>query len=98
MGKHSGPAQDPGQGRRVSLSVLAAVATLLAWAVLVYFAIQIGTRIRGGNSGAWVLLVIAVIGAVACLFLALLIGGRLFEGARTAAHAPHPTGGRRVRR
>lgn len=105
VGKHSGPApQHPGRGRRRRLA-LAALGTFLAWLVLVYLAIKIGGQVRSGGSGdsvAWVLLVIAVIGAICCLFLALQIAGRVLASTRAEAEAeaahPHPVGGRRARR
>ena len=100
VGKHSGPAPaHPGRGRRMRLA-LGALATFAAWVVLVYLAIKIGGQVRTGNARAWVLLVIATIGAVCCLFLALqLVGKTLADraGLRSAAD-PHPAGGRRARR
>lgn len=112
VGKHSGPAPDRARmrrfrGRRLRFA-LAALGTFLAWAVLVYFAIQIGSQVREEGSGsptAWVLLVIALIGAVCCLFLALQLVGKLLDRNRPAgaaehdaAPAPRPVGGRRARR
>ena len=101
VGKHSGPAPaHPGRGRRVRLT-LGALATFVAWVVLVYLAIQIGGQVRTGNARAWVLLVIATIGAVCCLFLALQLAGKVLADRTAAQAAPsapsHPAGGRRIR-
>lgn len=46
---------------------------LTAWGFLVWAAIDFGRTARGGDSGAWAYLVVASIGAVACLFLCLLL-------------------------
>jgi len=105
VGKHSGPAPEhPGRGRRRRLA-LAALGTFVAWIVLVYLAIRIGGQVRSGASDdsiAWVLLAIAVLGAICCLFLALQIAGKVLASSRAEAEAaaahPHPTGGRRARR
>lgn len=50
---------------------LAAFVALVAWAVLVWVAIHFGRSARGGDSGDWVYLAAASIGAVLCLFLSL---------------------------
>lgn len=46
---------------------------LVAWGFLVWAAIDFGRTARGGDSGAWLYLVVASVGAVACLFLCLLL-------------------------
>ncbi len=46
---------------------------LTAWGFLVWAAIDFGRTARGGDPGAWAYLVVASIGAVACLFLCLLL-------------------------
>lgn len=52
---------------------LAALVSLGAWGFLVWAAIDFGRSARGGDSGSWVYLGIASVGAVACLFLSLLL-------------------------
>ena len=48
-----------------------AFAALVAWGVLVWLAIDFGRSARGGESGKWVYLAAASVGAVVCLFLCL---------------------------
>ncbi len=50
---------------------LAAVAALVAWGLLVWLAVDSGRSARGGDSGKWVYLAAASVGAVVCLFLCL---------------------------
>jgi hypothetical protein len=45
----------------------------VAWGFLVWAAIDFGRSARGGDSGRWVYLAVASVGAVACLFVALLL-------------------------
>ncbi len=42
-------------------------------------AIDFGAEARAGNGDAWTYLVLASLGAVACLFLALMLVARLFR-------------------
>jgi hypothetical protein len=53
------------------LLCLGATVALVAWGFLVWSAIDFGRSARGGDSGAWVYLGVASLGAVACLFLSL---------------------------
>ena len=57
------------------LAGIAAAATfaLVAWGFLVWAAIDFGRSARGGDGQAWLFLAIASLGAVACLFLALML-------------------------
>lgn len=100
MGKHTGAVADPGKRGRTVRAALGIVATLVAWAILVYYAIQLGSQVRSGNSGAWALLAVAVVGAVCCLFLSLLLGARVLDEVRAerVARPPHIAGGRRAKR
>ena len=50
---------------------LGALAALVAWGVLVWVAVDSGRSARGGDSGKWVYLAAASVGAVVCLFLCL---------------------------
>ncbi len=90
---------------------LAITASLIAWGYLVYLAIDFGTSARAGTSTAWGLLVLSALGAVACLFIGLLLVTRLLQtlgitapdtdepSAPTAAPKPVRTpGGRRAAR
>lgn len=55
---------------------LGVTVALVAWGYLVVAAISFGADARGGDSGAWWLLALAALGAMACLFLALVLGAR----------------------
>lgn len=69
---------------------------VVAWGYLAWLAIDFGTTARDGNRGAWWLLALASVGAMACLFVGLMLAARLRRGlAGSANAAPAPTGGRR---
>lgn len=89
-GKRAGDRQK--QGFRPAYLVLAVGITLslVAWGYLVYAAIDFGATARqDGDSAAWAFLVLAAIGAVACLFLAMMLIVRLSR-ALGLTHAPDP--------
>jgi hypothetical protein len=67
------------QPRLVALG-LGAVAALVAWAGLVWLAIDSGRSARGGESGRWAYLAAASVGAVLCLFLCLWLCTLLLRG------------------
>ena len=74
------------------------VASALVWAALVSFAIKLGSAAKGGAAGAWFLIVVATLGAIIALVLAILLSARAWE-LRTGIRAPQrPAGGRRARR
>ena len=100
MGKHTGVAAEPRRRGRAGAAIAGIVVTFVAWAALVYYAIQLGSDVRSGNGSAWTLLAIAIVGAVCCLFLSLLLGTRVVEAARTsrAQRPPRVAGGRRAKR
>jgi hypothetical protein len=50
---------------------LGSLAALVAWALLVWVAIDSGRSARGGESGKWATLAAASVGAVVCLFVCL---------------------------
>ncbi len=50
---------------------------VVAWGYLVYAAIDFGTSARAGDSTAWWFLALAALGAVACLFLGLVLVTRI---------------------
>ncbi|MCW2797182.1 MAG: hypothetical protein JWM79_2679 [Nocardioides sp.] len=54
----------------LSLGVTLAV---VAWGYLVYAAIDFGAQARGGQDNAWWFLGMAAVGAVACLFIGLML-------------------------
>lgn len=71
---------------------------VVAWGYLAWLAIDFGTTARDGNRDAGWLLAVASVGAMACLFVGLLLAARLSRAlglARTATMASRPTGGRR---
>lgn len=78
-GKRAAPKQKA--GFRPALAVLALGITLsvVAWGYLVWAAIDFGARARGGEDGAWWLLGLASVGAVAALFAALMLVARLLR-------------------
>jgi hypothetical protein len=97
--------RDERPGRGVARYALAAVLTALAWGVLVYYAIQLGPDVKDGEPRAWALMVVASVGAMACLFLSMILGGRVVEVLRSPtvlATEPEPPltppGGRRAKR
>ena len=81
-GRHAGarraepttPSVDAG---RVALLAAALTVSLVAWGYLVWLAVDFGATARGGSPGAWWLLVLTGIGAIACLFLALMVLAQL---------------------
>ncbi|NPC41060.1 hypothetical protein [Nocardioides sp. zg-1230] len=90
--------------------VLGAAITLcvVAWGYLVYAAIDFGTAARGGSGGsggsAWSFMALACLGAIACLFVGLLLVARLMRAlgiteAPPSDNAPaRPVGGKRAAR
>ena len=50
---------------------------VVAWGYLVFAAIDFGSSARGGQVVAWWLLAVASLGAVACLFVALILMARI---------------------
>ena len=77
---------------RPALALLALGVTLsvVAWGYLVWAAVDFGAEARGGNGDAWKFLVLASIGAVACLFLGLMLIARLLR-ALGITNPPHKT-------
>lgn len=68
-------ARRPLDPRALAVAGVAAVA-LAAWGLLVWSGIRFGQSARGGDGTAWIFMAIASLGAVACLFLALVLGIR----------------------
>jgi hypothetical protein len=108
--RHAGPARlgeeppRPSRPRSIGALLLLALgitATVVAWGYLVYLAIDFGTTARDGDETAWRLLALATVGAIACLFAAMMLGARLFARLRAGARPsppPPPPGGRRMAR
>ena len=107
--RQSGPARledSPEGGQRPSngplmLLALGITAAVVAWGYLVYLAIDFGTTARNGDATAWWFLGLATIGAIACLFVGLMLGMRILARIRAAAPPPpppRPPGGRRAAR
>jgi hypothetical protein len=82
-GKRAGSRRGAPAPRKFNRSalVLGAGITLLvvAWGYLVYAAIDFGTAARGGSSSAWTFMGLACVGAIACLFVGLLLVARLMR-------------------
>lgn len=100
VGTHSSTARPPasnrtgGRGRRLCLLAIALLVALVGWLGLVYAAIRFGGQARDGDGTSWVWLGLAGVGAVTCLFGALLAGVRLVAVAR-GREAPRHGGGHR---
>lgn len=80
---------------------LGITAAVVAWGYLVYLAIDFGTTARDGDSKAWWLLALATVGAIACLFVGMMLVTRLVARLRAGARPPappRPPGGRRAAR
>ncbi len=81
---------------------------MVAWGYLVYAAIDFGTAARDGNSSAWTFMGLACLGAMACLFVGLLLVARLLRAlgvtsapspsSPDAPASPRPAGGKRAAR
>jgi hypothetical protein len=87
--------------RPALLHALAITAAVVAWGYLVWLAIDFGASARTGDSGAWWLLALATLGAVACLFAGLLLGVRLSRAlgvTQDPGAPPRAVGGRRASR
>lgn len=110
-GSRKGAKQKASFNRPALVLALAITACVVAWGYLVYLAIDFGTSARAGDSGAWALLVLSSLGAVACLFAGLLFVSRLLRALGLSSHtdeddspAPEPAqahrtpGGRRAAR
>lgn len=84
---------------------LGVTASVVAWGYLVFAAIDFGSAARDGDGTAWWLLALASLGAVACLFLGLILLSRIARALGLTrgpldSTAPqqdpiHPTGGHR---
>ncbi|MBO9523999.1 MAG: hypothetical protein J7518_20885 [Nocardioidaceae bacterium] len=110
MGRHQGPggttsgpaSEDGAQPRRQRLLALALgiTATLVAWGYLVWAAIDFGSKARDGEGmPAWLFLLLATLGATTCLFVTLVLVGKVLATLRGQAPPPRvPGGGKRAAR
>jgi len=64
---------------RLLLLAVGVTLAVVAWGYLVYAAIDFGSSARSGDGGAWAFLALASIGAIACLFLGLMMIARLLR-------------------
>ena len=83
-----------------ALLVLGAVAALIAWGFLAWSAISFGREARGGDDRMWWFLALAGVGAICCLFVALILGTRVLRAVgvtRDPGLPQRPAGGRRRR-
>jgi hypothetical protein len=114
-GKRAGSRRGPRPPRRFQpallLLALGITGCIVAWGYLVYAAIDFGSTARGGDSDAWWFLAVASVGAVACLFVGLMLVARLLRRLGITGGAPRapqsvetpepperPVGGRRAAR
>jgi hypothetical protein len=112
VGKRAGARRGPRASRRFQpvllLLALGITGCVVAWGYLVYAAIDFGSTARGGDPTAWWFLALASVGAVACLFVGLMLVALLLRRLGiTKAPAPQqsqepdpprPVGGRRAAR
>src|SRR4051794_11476414 len=98
-GKRAAATQRRPRGRVLAYALGIALA-VLAWGYLVWAAIDFGSSARDGDGRAWWFLGLAAVGAVACLFIGLLLIARLTRtlGGDPAAATPPRTGGKRAAR
>jgi len=109
-GKRAGSRRGPSTPRTLNKTALALGAAItlcvVAWGYLVYAAIDFGTAARGGSSSAWWFMALACLGAMACLFVGLLLVARLLRALGvtsapsdpSAPAGPRPVGGKRAAR
>ena len=82
-GKRAGSRRGPRRQARFQpallLLALGITSCIVAWGYLVYAAIDFGSTARGGDRTAWWLLALASVGAVACLFVGLMLLARVLR-------------------
>ena len=61
---------------------------VVAWGYLVYAAIDFGATARDGNPDAWWILAVASLGAMACLFVGLMLIARLLRHLGLTSDSP----------
>ncbi|WP_435744528.1 hypothetical protein [Nocardioides sp. SYSU DS0663] len=78
-GARRGAKRRTGLQPRLLLLAVGITVLVVAWGYLVYAAIDFGASARGGESNAWWFLALASVGAVACLFVGLMLVARLLR-------------------
>ena len=79
-GKRVGPKKKQSSFRPTALFLAIGITLGVgAWGYLVKAAIDFGVQARSGTSGAWLYLGLASLGAVACLFIGLMMIARLMK-------------------
>ena len=105
-GKRVGPKKKTSFRPTALLLAIGITLAVGAWGYLVKAAIDFGVQARNGTPGAWTYLGAACIGAVACLFVGLMLVARLLRTLgitsdsgpkQHEAESPRPIGGRRSR-
>jgi hypothetical protein len=82
---------------RAALLIGAAITLcVVAWGYLVYAAVDFGTAARGGESSAWMFMALACVGAIACLFVGLMLVARLMRALGVTSAPPPPDAPPRV--
>lgn len=109
--KHAGSRRGPRRRARFQpvllLLALGVTGCIVAWGYLVWAAIDFGKSARGGDQNAWWFLALAAAGAVACLFVGLMLVAAITrrlgitqppEPKSKPEDGPRPIGGRRAAR
>ncbi len=78
-GKRAGPKRKRGFDPGLLLLAVGVTLCLVAWGYLVKSAIDFGATARGGDSDAWWFLGLASFGAIACLFVGLILVSRILR-------------------
>lgn len=108
-GSRRGARQRSGFQPALLLLALGVTACIVAWGYLVWAAIDFGSTARGGDTTGWWFLALASVGAVACLFVGLMLVAAITRRLgitrgperKTPADPdapPRPIGGRRAAR
>ncbi|WP_460834710.1 hypothetical protein [Nocardioides hungaricus] len=105
-GKRAGSRRGPRRRARFQpallLLALGITACVVAWGYLVYAAIDFGSTARSGDDTAWWFLALASVGAVACLFVGLMLVARvtrrigITRAPERGGDLRRPVGGRRA--
>lgn len=97
-GKRAGARRGARPPRKLNPAALAVCAGItlcvVAWGYLVYAAIDFGTAARAGSAGSsWGFMALASLGAIACLFVGLMLIARLMRvlGITTSAEPSAPS-------
>jgi hypothetical protein len=78
-GKRVGPRRKRGFSPALLLLSIGVTLCVVAWGYLVKAAIDFGSTAREGDQDAWWFLGVASLGAVACLFVALMLASRILR-------------------